>query len=102
MIDRRGFKGLVNTKQQQQIEEAYRKAGPDGSRVVQIIREQLNRADERNENLIKLLRELEKRAMKGENVFLEYPEFRRLDIRDLPWSRPYPIVPIATIDGNAI
>jgi hypothetical protein len=76
MIDRRAPHYTANTKQQLQVEEAYRIAGPDGDKVVEIIRAQLNRVDERKKEEIALLYELERRARLGENVLLSYPQYR--------------------------
>lgn len=76
MIDRRAPHYTANTKFQQQVEEAFRIAGPDGDIVVATIRAQLNRVDENKKEEVALLYDLERRARLGENVLLSYPQYR--------------------------
>lgn len=79
-MDRRGFKGLINTTDQRIVEKAFAVSGVDSDKVVETIRIQLLRVSERRPEEVALLRELEKRAMLGENVLLEYPKYRLVGI----------------------
>jgi len=79
MTDRRGFKGLINTEDQRIVEKAFAVSGVDSDKVVETIRIQLLRVKEERVEEVALLRELEKRAMQGENVLLEYPKYRLIN-----------------------
>lgn len=81
-MDRRGFKGFIDLKRQYWVEQAL--SGNNADPVVLAIWAHLLRVKESDKKKVALLLDLEKRARAGENVLLQYPQFRLLPIDEKP------------------
>lgn len=82
-MDRRGFKGYIDTKRQYWVAQALK--GDNANPIVLQIQAQLLRVSENDHETLALLLDLEKRARNGENVLEEYPKFRIVPIDETRW-----------------